>query len=119
MSDFKVITDTTAQLAGRLNYLSDRHNVLAQNVAQIETPGYLSQDLTFEGFVSKENAAGATEFAPIARIEEKTADIKANGNNVSMEEEVGKLTGNSVEYLTAIEIIKQNISLMKLSVADK
>lgn len=116
MADFKVITASTAFLAGKLNYLNQRHHVLSQNVAQIETPGYLTQDLNFEGFLKKESAAGDTVEVPILELQESAEGIKANGNSVNIEKEIGKLTENSVEYLTAIEVLKKNISLMKLSV---
>lgn len=119
MADFKVISDSAAYLTGRVGYLNNRHNVLTENLAHIETPGYQSKDLSFEGFLSREQDSSDVLCGVKQEVVETGGVRKANGNDVNMEQEMAKLADNSVEYMTAIEILKKNISLMKIAVADR
>src|SRR3954464_3663719 len=53
-----------AMLKGRLGYLSDRQRVIAENVANSDTPGYKSRDLKAFSFQAHVQAAsGATPAA--------------------------------------------------------
>lgn len=119
MADFKVITDATATLAGKLDFLSTRHEVLVQNLAHLETPGYLEKDVTFEGFLAAESGEEGVAYKPIMDETESTKAIKSNGNSVHLEEEMAKLANNSVEYMAAIEVIKKHIGLMQTAVVDR
>lgn len=119
MPDLKVISDSAAYLTGRLGYLSDRHGLLSQNLAHMETPNYNAQDLSFEGYLSRPDDSDGVLFQPKETVIQTGGAIKANGNDVNMEQEMAKLADNSVEYMTAIEILKKNVTLMKISVSDK
>ena len=53
-----------AMLRGRLGYLSQRQQVIAQNVANSDTPGFLPKDLTpfsFQAKLQVQAAAAAGE----------------------------------------------------------
>jgi len=119
MTDFKVISDSAAYLTGRLGYLNDRHNLVSQNLAHMETPGYHSKDLSFAGYMKRAEDSDSVLFQPLENVKQTGGMLKANGNDVNMEQEMSKLADNSVEYMTAIEILKKNITLMKISVGDK
>jgi flagellar basal-body rod protein FlgB len=119
LPDFKVISDSAAYLTGRLGYLSDRHQLLSQNLAHMETPNYRAKDLSFDGYLNRSEESADVLFQPRQDVITTGGALKANGNDVNMEQEMAKLADNSVEYMTAIEILKKNVTLMKISVADK
>lgn len=119
MPDFKVISDSAAYLTGRLGYLSDRHQLLSQNLAHMETPNYQAQDLSFEGYLKRPDDSSDVMFQTNQEVVTTGGSLKANGNDVNMEQEMAKLADNSVEYMTAIEILKKNVTLMKISVGDR
>lgn len=119
MPDLKVISDSAAYLTGRLGFLSDRHQLLSQNLAHMETPNYRAQDLSFDGYLNRSEDSADVSFKPQQDVVTTGGALKANGNDVNMEQEMAKLADNSVEYMTAIEILKKNVTLMKISVADK
>lgn len=117
--DFRVITESSAHLIGKLDYLELRHHLLAQNLAHLETPNYLRQDMVFEGFMEREVEDMEVGALPMMRQETDKTRIKTNGNNVKLEEEMARMTSNSVEYMSAVETLKKNLALMKIAVADK
>ena len=121
MLGFQVLSDAALYLTGKLDYLTDNHNVFTQNVAHIETPGYKSKILEFDGFIDKEkNQPGDVKFAAEATLkDDPTAKSKPNGNSVTMEDQVAKMTNNSVEYMLAIESMKKHLALMKLAVDQR
>lgn len=95
----------------RLNWIDQRQAVLAQNVANVNTPGYKARDLT--SFAASLAAQGVsmtiTDPAhiagsnPAAAGREQPSNGKApNGNTVSMEEQLGKVaeTSSTQEVVT-------------------
>jgi flagellar basal-body rod protein FlgB len=88
----------------RLNWVDQRQAVLAQNVANVNTPGYKAQDLSpFAATLAAQDAsltmtnpahlAGTTS---AANGHEEPGNGKApNGNTVSMEEQLGKVADTS------------------------
>lgn len=99
-----------------LTYRNHRHDVIASNVANANTPGYRAFDLVLRGAVD-----GGAPLAPRrtdprhlsfsgaeARLGFDTlasrATPRVDGNNVSIEEEFAKLTENRMMYQTAFEI---------------
>lgn len=118
MSGFSVLTDSELYLTGRLDFLSDSHNVYTQNVAQIDTPGYKAKMVQFEGFVDREKRRpDEAKYRVEADIlDDPTAKSKPDGNSVTMEDQVAKMTNNSIEYMLAIETLKKHLALTKLAV---
>src|SRR5512144_2293257 len=110
-----------AMLRGRLGYLSERQQVISQNVANSDTPGYLPKDLkpfSFDAQVQAQSAASApvmTEpghmqpahaqagaasgFKPVVSRDSET---RLDGNSVVLEEEMMKLTDARMSYQAAI-----------------
>jgi flagellar basal-body rod protein FlgB len=98
-------------LAAGLDYHMARHNLLAANLANVDTPGFRAQDLkrtdTFEGALQVELAA--TEPGHIRSSEnglhtkvivDTTTPADADGNSVSLDKEVVKISTNHMRYET-------------------
>ena len=102
-------------LHASLDYHLERQNVLASNIAHVDTPGFHPKDLErVEGAGSFAHvmgvAMGRTNAAHIASeagtgvpqvgrvFTDPTAGGGADGNYVSLEREAGKLASNQVRY---------------------
>lgn len=122
MSGLKLNTDIFSRLSGRLTYLNARHDVMVQNIANLETPDYKSKDVEFQGYVDDQLSEAErnlqTSFTPKMSEINIKADAKPNGNTVSIEEQMAKMADNSVEYMVASEIFKKNLSLLKFSLSE-
>ena len=55
-----------AMLKSRMGYLTERQRVIAQNVANADTPNYLPQDLKPYSFQSHMAAAAASQPGPMS-----------------------------------------------------
>ena len=74
-----------------------RQRTIASNIANIETPGYRRVDVRFEQSLAKalDSPGGLDHDALEPELcRPNDTPLKANGNNVSMEAEIGDLVKN-------------------------
>lgn len=95
-----------------------RQKVIAGNVANLETPGFRRSDIRFKDLLAKAlDAAGDTDPAEVEAevFEPNTTPIKANGNNVSLEVEVGEMVKNTLRHKTYIRLLQKKYAQMELA----
>lgn len=73
------------------------HQVISNNIANAETPGYIAQEVMAES----ECAAGECERD--YKVVNTDDPVKANGNNVDMESEMAELAKNSILYSALVQ----------------
>lgn len=118
----------------KLRYMSERQRIIAQNIANANTPGYKTKDvkMDFGDMVSaKSNTvklavtnskhiqpnkpSGGTKFT---LIEPDTSEMTPNGNNVVMEDELMKMQGNNLDYQTTTELYRKMAKMMRTALGD-
>ena len=116
-------------LRERMSWLSARQNVLSQNVANVDTPGYSAIDLKPVDFEKVlKDAAEPSEFqgaltvtdpnhisvAPQSAGYDKSID--KTGDAVSVEEEMMKVADTQAQYQTATNIYAKAIGMMRTAI---
>lgn len=99
-----------------------RQKAIANNVANLETPGYRSIDVKFTELLAKAlDSSGEVDLSEIeAQIyQPKQTTVKSNGNDVSLEAEVGKMVKNSLLHTTYIRLINKKYRQMELAMNVK
>ena len=107
MSD---LTMTALQVS--LRALASRQRAIADNVANIETPGYTAKRVDFESSLRsamQAQAPGATT------IGQSRSSDQANqyGNNVNLETETLDLTETNLRYQLSIEALNGKYRLLR------
>jgi len=94
---------TSVALQSALDGLSQRQRAIADNIANVNTPGYRSQRVRFEDALAKSvvDGDGAVE-ATTARSLEPT---NTNGNNVNLDEETLSNVDTVLRYQFATQAI--------------
>ena len=121
-----------AMLKGRMSWLSARQNVLAQNVANADTPGFTARDLkpiNFEDMLHKSanpggasGGLGATDPRHIALSQggdtsfTDAALTQSSGNSVSLEQEMIRVADTQAEYQAASNLYAKAIDMMKVAI---
>ena len=83
-----------------------RHQVIATNLANVDTPGYRTRDLrTFAGEIEQAMAGEQPSFAPAAH-EIRGLLERPDGNNVSVERESLLLAQNQLRFQVAVQFLK-------------
>ncbi len=87
---------TTAALQTALSGLAQRQQVTANNIANVETPGFTASQVSFEqslaSAVSDGNPAGAT-----VSVSPTTGAANAQGNNVDLSDELVTATQTTLQ----------------------
>lgn len=97
-----------------------RRDVLANNVASQNLPGYRRRDVQFEEVLAKELSKGATP----ASLDTTRAEIvtdwdtqpRADGNNVSAEVESSQMRENRIRFEVYAMILKSRTSLVSQAI---
>jgi flagellar basal-body rod protein FlgB len=126
--DLKTIPIFKAMMS-RMTWLTERQQVLAQNVANADTPNYKPRDLkalSFRELVAGSSsgklqmaATQANHLVPAGAAAAFRADVQRNvelspsGNGVNIEDQMLKVSGTANEYQMTADLYRRQISLLK------
>jgi len=92
-----------------------RHELLANNLANAETPGFQRSDVDFHTTLAqamKTGQAAAIENSSFPPQQENRA-LRADGNGVDVDTESANLAKNSLEYDALISVARARIGILK------
>ncbi|MBZ5548820.1 MAG: flagellar basal body rod protein FlgB [Acidobacteriia bacterium] len=93
-------------LARALDLSAFRHQLIASNLANIDTPGYRTRDLrTFAGEIEQAMAGEQLSHAPAAYTMRGLLE-RPDGNNVSVERESLLMAENQLRFQVAAQFLK-------------
>lgn len=116
-----------AALARRLEFLAARSGVIAENIANADTPGYVARDLAPTGFAARLSAAlrvSDPRHIPAAPSSARAAsraedapdgDVALNGNKVSVETQMMKLAETRADYQLAATVYRKAIDMTRIA----
>jgi flagellar basal-body rod protein FlgB len=100
---------TNFQLLERyLDLASERHQLIVNNMANIDTPGYRTRDLDFRHELQRAVAEGATP-APVLRQVSGLVE-RPDGNNVSLERESLLLSEAQIQFRIGVQLLRREFS---------
>lgn len=120
----------------KMGYLSERQDVLSQNIANIDTPGYQARDLKELDFkrmaamqstklrmriTSGSHATGFPKVPNDYRDEKtkKTFEVTPVKNNVVLEEQMAKVAETQLEFQMVSNLYKKTTSLFKTAIGNR
>jgi flagellar basal-body rod protein FlgB len=112
--------DVFALAEKRLDWIGQRQSVLAQNVANANTPGYAARDIKpFSDFLAADAQQTATDgfmsisTGPAPPRDPATSEITLNGNSVVLDEQLEKIAATDTAHQLATNLYKKYVSLFK------
>ena len=122
-----------SMLRTRMQWHQERQKVLAENVANADTPNFRTRDLKALDFGSQVQAAGQVRVASTnpAHITGATAsgafasdrnnkyDVKPAGNAVNLEDEMMKVASNQMDYQAAISLYSRSMGLFRTALGKR
>ncbi len=104
-------------IAERIEHYMDllvaRQQLVASNIANVDTPGYKTRDIDFRH-----------EFLTLARggkpevIEVETLPAKNDGNNVSIDREARLLAENALRFSIASSLLRLEVQAVKKAIQE-
>jgi len=117
-----------SMLRMRMQWNQERQRVLAENVANADTPNYVARDLApldFEHALTTAslplertdaNHIGSAGGSPFAENRDAHYEVTPRGNTVSQEDEMLKLAGNQMDYEAATSLYTHSLALIKIAI---
>ncbi len=106
-----------------------RHEVIARNLANIETPGFKAQDVEFQEVLRSalasrrdQGLAVETPWAPQAeiRLVRDTDGVpRQDGNTVDLEREMVKLTQNTLFHSALVQLLNAKLQILRMALQDR
>ena len=99
-----------------------RQKAIANNIANLETPGYRRIDVKFEELLAKVlNSSGTINLSEIeAQIyQPQETPVNSNGNDVNLEVEVGQIVKNTLRHKAYVRLLQKKYKQMQLAMNVK
>jgi len=103
-----------------------RHQAIASNIANAETPGYhrvdVAQDFAQQlraQLKSGDLAAQSGSIQPHLADDPNARSVRPDGNSVDIENELLAMNRNSVEHQFLTEIVTQNIKQLRMAITGR
>jgi flagellar basal-body rod protein FlgB len=126
ISDIPILS----MLRERMEWHQERQQVLAENVANADTPGYRARDLAPPDFAHQLRAASLSlERTNTAHIEGEGGggstfatdnggrfEVRPRGNTVTHEDEMMKAASNQMDYEAVTSLYTHSLALIKLAI---
>ena len=112
-----------AALQRALDIAAYREQLVASNVANIDTPGYRTKEIDFKAELRRaaiESADGVVEPSRVGSTlhEPDTGRLRGDGNNVDIDREMIQLGATAGFYAASVEMIKKYVAMMRAAITD-
>lgn len=107
-----------------------KHDVIAQNIANSETPGYKRKKVLFDNMLqdamnanmtplkrtnARHIASPGADFSPVV-ISDFDAEMRIDGNSVDIDVEMAEQAKNSIKYNAMINQVSAQLRRLKASI---
>lgn len=100
-----------------LDASSLRHRVIAQNVANVNTPGYRRLEVAFGSDLARAFGTPAVPVRP--RVVVADGPERVDGNTVDIDKEMNDLTKNALLYQAATQIIASRVATLRSAISGR
>jgi flagellar basal-body rod protein FlgB len=110
-----LIDNTQLGLERAISGASMRQSVLANNLANAETPGYRRMDINFHDALAQAmgSADAATIEATTFSPQQDSQAMRADGNGVDIDTESATMAKNGLEYEALVSVAKARIQIVQ------
>ena len=121
--------DVNLSLRAALDLRWQRHEVLAHNLANADTPGFRPKDLEFEGVlqavIGEEGASPASAAAPRERptelqqlVQRPEVGDTLDDNAVDTDKELARVADNSLHYQAQLELLRRRYAAIQRAISS-
>jgi len=102
-----------------------RHDAIAANIANAETPHYQRVDLApsfraeLQNAIAHHDAARLRSLQPRLAVDSKALPRNRDGNSVNLEGELVELGQNSLEHTVEIQMVTAALAKLRLAITGK
>lgn len=114
-----LLSDTTMRtVQAALNGLSSRRQAIEDNIANVETPGFLANTVSFEDSLRSAMSGGDPTKMRIGTARSMAA-TNLNGNNVQIDQELVNLSDTELRNQLMVEAMNAKYRLLRTAIAGQ
>jgi len=107
-------------LARVLDGAAFRHQVIAQNVANVNTPGYRRRAVVFEETLAHALEQPSVDLRRVQpRVVIDDGPMRVDGNTVDIEREMNDLNRNALLYQAAAQVLASRLASLRAAVSGR
>ena len=115
-----MLFDTTQiALHGAISGAAKRHEALAANLANANTPGYQRVDVDFHGTLAAAMSRGTGARAALENVgfsterDTSVGAVQADGSTIDSDSEAAKLSQNALEQQIAVQVAQTRVHILE------
>jgi flagellar basal-body rod protein FlgB len=111
--------DTTQiGLERALSGSSQRQQAIAQNIANVNTPGYRRQDVDFQSALAAAWEGGEKQVADVAPATEAdmSSVMRVDGSSVDIDQEAATQAQNGLQYEAVSSVLRTRVAILKTAI---
>ena len=115
-----LVDNLSRTLERALDLRLDRQNLIASNLANVDTPGYQPVDLRFEETLRSmlDDRGGGLPPSAAEAFFDPAVTPGADGNGVDLDREMSRSSINSMLYSTALRLHQGRTQLLRLALTE-
>jgi flagellar basal-body rod protein FlgB len=102
-------------MEGALRVRSLRARLLAENVANADTPNYLGRDVRFEAALKEMLGRPAADGPSVITRAVAPEDLRADGNGIDVNKALGRVYENALGYFATLKLYGDSLARLKAS----
>ena len=113
------------KLVDRMSALADESRVLANNIANANVPSYTAKRINFKEILGQENMklnltrTNPRHLSSKLKSNDQKIPIMDTGKPVELDEEILKMTQNSLEYQTMVKLLSERFRLYSSIISER
>jgi flagellar basal-body rod protein FlgB len=105
-------------LQGYLQVTADRQQLVTANMANVDTPGYHTQDINFQTAMQQVMDQGGDMKLQPASVEVDNLPERPDGNNVNLDRESMMMSETQLQYQMGVQLIKEEFHELLTAIKD-
>ena len=111
-------TSIIEKLSDYLDLAAFRQTLIASNLANVDTPGYRTRDIDFEGEMRRAEEQVSSDAPPPRAIEVAGLMERPDGNNVSLDRESMLLARTQLQFRLGVELLRQEFQGISTAIKE-
>lgn len=105
-------------LQGYLAVTTDRQQIVSANMANVDTPGYQTQDINFHAAMEQVmNPGNDVQFEPVS-MKVEGLPARPDGNNVNIDRESMLISETQIQYNLGVQLIKEEFHQLLTAIKE-
>ena len=105
-------------LQGYLKVTADRQQLVASNMANVDTPGYHTKDINFQAAMQRVINEGSDAHVANASTDVEGLPERPDGNNVNIDREGMMLAQSQLQYQMGVQLIKAKFHKLLIAIKE-